>query len=203
MAYPLVPHGGLRDIGLKPSETIFLCPATGFYGSFGMQVAAAMGARVIAMGRNEEKLARLKVDIKRGSPAANIEAVKITGDEANDAASLRVFDAVLDITPSAASTSTHTKSAIESLRHGGTASLMGSTKNIGVPEIMTNSITLKARMMYGRESITKFVRMLERGMFPRGRDCVETKTFALVNWERAFDVATEHNGIGKCVVFTP
>ena len=46
MSYLLVPYGGLYDIQLEPGETIVVCPATGGFGG-------AMGARVIAMGRNE------------------------------------------------------------------------------------------------------------------------------------------------------
>lgn len=146
MAYLLVPFGGLRDIKLEAGERIVVCPATGFYGSLGVQLAVAMGATVIAMGRSEEKLANLVTDVRKGLPAASIKTVQITGDEDNDAEALRAFgptDAVLDITPVTASSSTHTKSAIKSLRRGGRASLMGSTTNIGVPEIMINNITLK------------------------------------------------------------
>ncbi|KID93391.1 NAD(P)-binding domain protein, partial [Metarhizium majus ARSEF 297] len=129
-----------------------------------------------------------------------METVKITEDEANDTDSLRALgtiNTVLDITPSATPISTHTKSAIKSLRTGGRVSLMGSTKNISVAEIMTNSITLEGRMMYSRESVAKFVKILERRLFPRGRDFVETKAFALDDLEWALGVIAEHNGIGK------
>jgi D-arabinose 1-dehydrogenase-like Zn-dependent alcohol dehydrogenase len=148
IAFLLVPYGGLRDIQLEPGETIVICPATGFYGSLGVQVAIAMGAKVIAMGRNEEKLAKLVEDIRSRSPGANIGAVQITGNEDNDVSALKSYgavDAVLDITPSEASLSTHTRSAIKALRRGGRVSLMGSTKNISVPEILVNNITLKGR----------------------------------------------------------
>ncbi|KAM3553577.1 hypothetical protein ARSEF4850_006860 [Beauveria asiatica] len=172
----------------------------------GVQVAIVMGARVIAMGRSEEKLAKLKEDVKRHSQAANIETVKITGDVTNDTAALLAFgviDAVLDMTPSSASMSTHTKSAIRALHQGGRVSLMGSTKNTAVPEIMTNSIMLRGKLMYDRESVIKFVKMLERGLFPKGDNFAETRTFKLDDWKTAFDVGAEHNGIGKCVAFTP
>lgn len=225
MAYLLVPFGGLRDIKLEAGETIVVCPATGFYGSLGVQLAAAMGAKVIAMGRSEEKLAKLVKDIQKGLPRADIGTVTITGDEEKDAGALRAFgaaDAVLDITPAAASSSTHTKSAIKALRRGGRVSLMGSTGNIGVPQIMINNITLRGtvssfeslvlalmvyalagKMMYEREAIVHFVKMLERGLFPLGRDLMETKVFSLDSWKAAFDAAAEHNGIGKCVVLEP
>ncbi|KAL2808588.1 chaperonin 10-like protein [Aspergillus granulosus] len=206
MAYLLVPFGGIRDIKLEAGETIIVCPATGFYGSLGVQLAVAIGARVIAMGRSEEKLAKLVEDVGGRSPGANIETVIITGDEDKDAGALRAFgaaDAVLDITPAAASMSTHTKSAIKALRRGGRVSLMGSTENIAVPEIMVNNITLKGKMMYEREAIVHFVKMLERGLFPLGKNLMDTKVFPLENWKVAFDTSAEHNGVGKCVTLAP
>jgi len=148
ISFLLVPYGGLRDIRLEPGETIVICPATGFYGSLGVYVAIAIGANVIAMGRNEEKLTKLKEDITFRFPEANIEIVKITNDEGKDVSALKSFgiiDAVLDITPSEASMSTHTRSAIKAVRPGGRISLMGSVKNIAVSEILFNNLTLKGR----------------------------------------------------------
>jgi D-arabinose 1-dehydrogenase-like Zn-dependent alcohol dehydrogenase len=111
-----------------------------------VQVALAFGARVIAFARSAEKLKVLKELVQRGDPGARIEIVVSTGDEDKDAKLLRQFgvvDAVLDLTPSSASDSTFTKSAIKALRRGGRVSLMGATQNIGTAEILTNSITLK------------------------------------------------------------
>ncbi|KAJ4135446.1 hypothetical protein BFJ70_g14975 [Fusarium oxysporum] len=206
MAYLLVPYGGLRDIKLEPGETIVICPATGGYSGAAVQVALSMGARVIAMARNGEKLAKLKEHVEKTSPGANLETVLITGDESNDAAALRAFgtiDAALDLTPSTAATSAHTKSAIRALRRGGRVSLMGSTNNIGAGEILTNDITLKGKMMYDRPDILQLIKMLERGLFSRGTNFVDVKTFALGDWKQGLDTAADHVGIGKCAVFVP
>lgn len=158
MAFLLVPYGGLANIQILPGETIVVCPATGGYGGAAVQVAVAMGARVIAMGRNEEKLAALKAHVKNVSSNATIETVAISGDENQDLAALRAFgtiDAALDLTPSSAASSPHTKSAIRSLRRGGRISLMGSTQNIGVGEILTNNITLRGKKpIYARYCTT-------------------------------------------------
>lgn len=146
----MVPFGGLRDIRLEPGETVVVCPATGHYSAAGVQVALALGARVIAFARSAEKLDALEQFVKRGNPETRIETVISTGDEDEDAKLLRRFgavDAVLDLTPSSAPDSTFTKSAIKALRRGGRVSLMGSTKNIGVAEILTNSITLKGELL--------------------------------------------------------
>jgi NADPH:quinone reductase-like Zn-dependent oxidoreductase len=142
----MVPFGGLRDLKIEPGETVVASPATGHYSAAGVQVAFAFGARVIAFARSAEKLKVLKEFVQRGDPGARIETVISTGDEDKDAKLLRQFgvvDAVLDLTPSSASDSTFTKSAIKALRRGGRVSLMGATQNIGAAEILTNSITLK------------------------------------------------------------
>lgn len=207
LGYLLVPFGGLRDIGLEPGETVIVSPATGGFGGAGVQVAVAMGARVIAMGRNEKELARLKDQAEKTTPGACVETVKITGDEATDTAALKAFgniDAVLDLIPPAATKSTHLSSAIAALRHGGRVSLMGfPTLTASMWKIVGAGITLKGKLMYSREDTVQFVRMLERGRFPAGEHLVDTKAFPLEDWKQALDVAAEHTGLGKSVIFTP
>jgi D-arabinose 1-dehydrogenase-like Zn-dependent alcohol dehydrogenase len=204
ICYLLVPYGGLRDIKLEAGETIVVSPATGGYGGAGVQVAVAMGARVIAMGRNEMELARLKDHVKKGTPGASIETLKITGDEIADTAALQAYgkiDAVLDISPLTAINSTHLRCAIMALRKGGRCSLMGYVGDLPSFQIGSNNITLKGKLMYEREDMLQFMKMMETGLFPKGKEFVDTKVFGLENWKEGFDVAAEHTGIGKCVVF--
>jgi threonine dehydrogenase-like Zn-dependent dehydrogenase len=130
----------------------------------------------------------------------------ISGNEANDTATLRAFgtiDAVLDLTPPHASKSTHLRSAISALRRNGRVSMMGFVDNPMVPwEFVGKNITLKGKLMYEREDMIQFVKMLERGMFPVGGRLVDTKAFHLEDWQMALDAAGQHTGIGKHVVFT-
>ena len=51
--YLLVPFGCLRNFTLEAGKTIAVCPATGGFEAAAVMIAAAMGARVIAGGRNE------------------------------------------------------------------------------------------------------------------------------------------------------
>lgn len=44
-----VPFGGLRAVDLKPGETVAIAPATGNFGSAGVVVALAMGARACSL----------------------------------------------------------------------------------------------------------------------------------------------------------
>lgn len=203
----LVPFGGLRDINLEPGETILISPATGGYGGAGVQVAIAMGARVIAMGRNEKELARLKEHVLSGSPDANIDIVKLTGEELRDTAAIKAIgtlDAVLDLTPPQGSASSHIKSAIYGLRRGGRVSMMGFVAEPTVPWLFVGkNITMKGKLMYERSDILQFVKMLSAGLFPRGKDLVDVKCFQLEDWRAGLDEAATHSGIGKLVVFTP
>jgi len=222
--YLLVPYGGLRDIGLEAGETIVVCPATGGYGGAGvlvdpcrnlhavqetdhvLQVAIAIGARVIAFGRNQTELARLKEHVVKGFPRADIEAVVMTGEEATDAAALKVFgpiDAILDFSPSAASKSLHVRSAITALRRGGRVSLMGWNENVMHPSVMGRNITLKGKLMYERDDMLQFVKMLERGLFPRADQLVDVQTFGLEDWKAGLDAGADHIGVGRHVVFVP
>ena len=207
LSHLLVAYGGLRDIKLEPGETIVVCPATGGFGGAGVQVAVAMGASVIAMGRNENELARLKAYVEQGAPGANIETVKMTGDEKTDTAALKAFgtiDAVLDFSPIAAAKSTHLRSAITALRHSGRCSLMGLVEEaIPAWKIVGGNITLKGKLMYEREDMVQFVKMLERGLLPRGKNMVNIKAFGLEDWRQGLDAAAEYTGIGKAVVITP
>ncbi|EXJ80718.1 hypothetical protein A1O3_07002 [Capronia epimyces CBS 606.96] len=206
MMYLLVPFGGLRDIRLEPGETIVVGAATGGFGGAAVQVAVTMGARVIAMGRNGKELARLKDHVKKGTPGANIETVCMTGDYETDAAALQAFgtvDAVIDFTPAFACQSTHLKSAIRSLRRGGRCSMMGYVEDVINWNVIALNITIKGKLMYERDDIVLFVKMLERGLFPRGKDLVDPKVFKMEEWKEAFDVAAEWTGIGKTVMIEP
>lgn len=207
MAHLLVPFGGLRDIRLEAGETVVISPATGGYGGAGVRIALAMGARVIATGRSAEKLGALKERVLASSSNARIQTVVWSGDEEGDTATLKKFgviDAVLDLTPPQASKSAHLRSATSALRRNGRVSMMGFVERSVVPwTLVGRNITLKGKLMYEREDIKMFVKMLESGLFPRGKEFVDTKVFELEEWEKAFDVAAEHTGIGKQVVFVP
>lgn len=203
----LVPYGGLRDIRLEPGETVIVCPATGAFGAAGVQVAVAMGARVIAMGRNETELTRLRAHVLKSTPWATVETVKITGDQAVETSALQALgtvDAILDLSPPAAANSTHLKSAIAALRRGGRCSVMGSVHQPIVDwNFVGNNLALKGKLMYEKEDVIMFVNLLERGMFPKGRDFADVKAFSLEQWKQAFDAAAEYTGVGKMVVITP
>jgi threonine dehydrogenase-like Zn-dependent dehydrogenase len=68
---------------------------------------------------------------------------------------------------------------------------------------IARNITMKGKLMYEREDIVLFIKMLERGMFPRGKFLVQTKAFKMEEWKEALDIAAEWMGIGRMIVIEP
>ncbi|MCJ1312015.1 hypothetical protein MMC25_005689 [Agyrium rufum] len=201
----LVPFGGLVDIDLRPGETVIVCPATGSFGGAAVQVALAMGARVIATGRNAEKLQKV------ASTNPRIEAVAITGDVQQDLFALQRFgpvDAFFDISPSAATQSTHFKSCILALRHGGRVSFMGGIhEDLLIPHyfIMRRNITLKGTWMYKREDIGALLKMVNVGVLKLGKEAGAEVVgkFGLDDWAQAFEVAKNNSAMGQSTMLAP
>jgi threonine dehydrogenase-like Zn-dependent dehydrogenase len=92
----------------------------------------------------------------------------MTGDETGDLATLKGFgtiDAVLDLTPPQASKLSHLRSATSALRRNGRVSLMGFVEQLVVPwTFVGKNITVKRKLMYERDHILQFVKMLEGGL---------------------------------------
>ena len=110
----------MRDVNLQAGETVIVAPATGGW-QHAVLVVLAMGARVIAMGRELELLAKLKKVSDR------IETIQITGNLEEKVTALARFgraDADFDIAPLGAANTTHMKAGIMSLRDHGRVSLI-------------------------------------------------------------------------------
>ncbi|EIM91203.1 alcohol dehydrogenase [Stereum hirsutum FP-91666 SS1] len=198
----LVPYGGLRDVGLQAGETVVVAPATGAFGGAAVQVALAMGAKVIAMGRNKQKLRKIKAVSER------VEVVPITGDMEKDTEALKQFgpvDVFFDISPPEAATSTHLNSGIHALRHGGRASLMGGLgRETALPFfwIVFQDLQLKGKWMYERKDIESLIKMVRAGVMKLDMVDIVGK-FRLAEWEKAFEVAKENADMGQMVLITP
>ena len=204
---PLVAYGGLIDIGLKSGETIIIAPATGQFGGSAVQVALAMGAgKVIAMGRNEEALKRVK-----SLNPARVEIQKMTGNWEEELEALKHFgpiDAFFDISPQMAIDSSHWTSCISSLRRNGRASLMGGLfggLTIPARSIVSNNIQLKGKWMYERQDIAGFMRLVNSGLLKLGASGGNeiTGKFGLEQWSEAFNNAAEKARVGQMTLMIP
>lgn len=204
----LVAYGGLKDIELQAGQSIIVAPATGPFGGAAVLVALAMGARVIAMGRNTSSLKKLKAVVPTPE---RVETVPITGDVKAENEALLQFgqsDAFFDIGPPEAYNSTHIKSAILSLRHGARISLMGGYReDVTIPHviIMHKNMQLRGKWMYERSDIADLIKLVEHGMLKLGKagGSHTVGRYPLEQWKEAWDKAAEHTALGDQVLIQP
>lgn len=207
LAQAVIPFGGLHDITLRAGETIIIAPATGNFGGAAVRVALALGARVIAMGRNTAVLERLK---SLGEPG-RVESVPISGDVDTDSKALARFgpaDVYLDISPPAAGKSSHIRAGFGAVRRGGRVSLMGGVRgDLEIPYYpsVVKGLTIKATFMYTRQQVKELIKMVERGVLKLGPKAgLETVgSYRLGQWEEAFETASKEAGAGRSVYLKP
>jgi threonine dehydrogenase-like Zn-dependent dehydrogenase len=204
-----VAYGAMSNVDIKAGETVIVGPATGLLpASSAVQRSKLrlLSARVMALGRNEETLAKLKATIPR------VETVVITGDVEKDAKAIQVFglaDAFVDFSPHTLhSEPSHIRSAIESLRKRGRIALMGDLGGtVALPYFLMilNSLELKGKWMYTRPEIRNLVKMVETGTLKIGKAAGHQVNgrFKLEDYEAAFETAAKHTGWGTHVVYTP
>ncbi|KUJ13584.1 GroES-like protein [Mollisia scopiformis] len=197
-----VAYGGLRSIDLKAGETIIIAPATGIYTGAAVEIASAMGARVIAASRNIEALNKLAALVPR------VQVLQLKGKVEEDLAGLKnfgVIDAYLDMSPFAANESTHVRSCMMAVRQYGRVSLMGvSMKDIPIPYVVAvmNNLTIRGQYMYEREDVFSLIKLVEAGVLKLGNSVGHevVAEFGLEDYEKAFDVAEQHTEAGKMVL---
>ncbi|KAF5678168.1 alcohol dehydrogenase [Fusarium denticulatum] len=197
-----VPFGGLQDIAVKSGEKVIISPAAGTFGSAAVLTALAMGAQVIAVGRNQETLNKVKaLDPER------VRTVLNTGNVEDDVKELTKdgpADAFFDISPGKAINSTHFKSCIMSLRRGGRVSLMGAHQELRLPAmfIVINDITVKGKWMYMKDDMRKMIKLVEAGYLKL--DAVQTVgNFPMEKFAEAFEKAARINSPLSQVLISP
>jgi D-arabinose 1-dehydrogenase-like Zn-dependent alcohol dehydrogenase len=205
LATQLVAYGGFRSINLQAGETVVITPATGGFSGAAVEVASAMGARVIAVGRNAGTLQRLAENIPKVHP------VQLTGDTEEDVRLLTQFgpiDAFMDFTPGRLPTPVHLKTCMSALRPYGRGVLMGFAHgdlSVNYGQMIMKNLTLKAQYMYDREDVKGMIKLAERGLLKLGKKAgVQILgQYKLEDWEKALDHAAETDGWGWQVVFRP
>lgn len=153
----LVPFGGLSEIDVKAADTVIVAPGTGKFGGGAVTTALAMGARVVACGRNRTILEAMK---KVFAHTGRLETVILTGDVEKDTTAMveasengtKGADAYIDFSPAAAAGSTHIEAALGALKMRGRAVFMGGifgNVEIGYGTLVMKSLRLrKCRYSY-------------------------------------------------------
>ena len=203
---------GLLDMGVGAGDSVIVAPATGLYGGAAVPGALALGARVIACGRNAETLRSMAETF---GPSWRFETVVLTGEVEVDTMAIKSCagrkgaDFYIDFIPPNAIGSTHIEACLRALRKKGRASFMGNTfGNVQIPYtfIMLNDIRIEGRHMFDREHGAKTVRLLEAGNLVVGdRPMPGNKMhcFELGEVNRAVEFAAGLRGWGNIVALTP
>ncbi|KAJ3536087.1 hypothetical protein NM208_g6865 [Fusarium decemcellulare] len=196
----LFPFGGLADIDVKAGDVAIIAPATGRYGSAAVHLALAMGAKVVAIGRNADVLASLEPISPR------LTTVTLTGDIEKDTVNLAKAtaggaDAFWDMSP-AVKNLTHFRSCLNVLKPGGRVSLMGgalSEVNFSYLDILNKALTIKGTLMCTRDQVRRLVRMVESGSLPLGEKAGmgRVRSFKLEEGEAALDAAAKWREPGE------
>lgn len=162
---------------------------------------------MVTFGRNREVLE----GITRASWSGRVEVATISGNVEADVNGLKAFgeaDAFLDISPPVAAGSTHIKSGILALRHGGRVGLMGGIRNdVLIPHsaVMHGNLTLKGKWMYKHDDIKNMIKLVGASVPKLG----EKAGFRVVpqsglgEWEAAFTAAEENAGMEVSVLIVP
>ncbi|KAI0120803.1 alcohol dehydrogenase GroES domain-containing protein [Hypoxylon sp. NC0597] len=205
--YPqlVVAYGGFRDVGLIAGETVLITPATGNFGGAAVHVALAMGARVIAMGRNEKILAELKA-----LAPERVETLALSGSVDTDVAALAKYgpiDVFQDFTPPMATNLSHIQAGILSVRVGGRINFMGNANDLEVPyrAIVYRGLKIYGTLMYTREQALDLLKLIETGTLKLGPAAgLTTKgVFKLEDGSAALEFAAKEAGAGRAVHFAP
>jgi len=202
-----VGYGGVKGVDLRPGQTVIISPSTGQFSGATVEMASAMGAHVIALGRSPEKLARLKQKVQR------VETITTTGDADADTAAIQKVlgnagaDAYIDLSPPHLSNPPYMAAAMRCLRANGRVAFLGMPQDMRIESavLLLKNITIKGQYMYGRDDIRYLVRMAETGMVKLGSDAghIVAGEFKLEDWEEALKTAKENDEHGRIVTFTP
>lgn len=208
----LVPFGGLREVDLTSGEVVIVAPATGRYGSAAVAVALAMGAVVVAAGRNANALQSLE-DIH--GHTGRLRTVQLSNDTVENTKRFQSVisstsggaDVFLDFSPPAAKGLSLITSAVEILRPFGRCLIMGGVaENINVPylDMMFKSLRLQGRFMFSRDHALQLIRMVESGLLPLGSKVgISHIKFPLESINEALETAARSTGWETSVVLVP
>ena len=201
----LIGFGGLTydgGVDVKPGESIVVAPATGQFSGSAVEVALAMGAQVIAMGRNTGALEKLQRRLSEYG--TRLRTVPITGDVDADTRAIGPVDCYLDLSPPYAKSSTHLKSCFKALKPHGRACLMGGILGeipISNWDFVHDGLKVTGKWMYERHSVFELINMVNVGVVKLGRD--EHYSFTLDEWQEALENGEQKMRWGQMTTFKP
>lgn len=213
IAFYAVAAGAIIEAAdVKVAETVVIGPSGGAFGGLAVEIALAVGANVIALGRSEAKLEAMKT--KLGSPP-QLSYVVMTGDIESDTA------AILRQTPNGAGAEVYNdwtpgelagpapflSAAVRVLKRGGRVVLSGgSSANLPVPYayVGMQDIQIKGKWMCSKKTLEQIIRMIEQARLRIGLESgSELAEFTLDQHAEATEHARKNGGWRNYTVLLP
>ncbi|KAH6685491.1 hypothetical protein F5X68DRAFT_241720 [Plectosphaerella plurivora] len=203
VSFYVIGVGAICEAGkVKAGQTVAIGPATGTFGGISSDIALSLGANVIALGRNEEKLKRL------GRQLGNHERfsyVVMTGDDEADAAAIRkaspdgrgveVFN---DWASGELTGSPVFNAGIRAVRPEGRVVLSGAPSGtIAVPYtlVMHQNIKIIGKVVVTRPGVDLTLKMVYSGVLELGKRGGSTHdVYSLEQHHEAFKQAKKNSG---------
>lgn len=207
-AYATAYHALCDAAQLRAQQTVLVLGAAGGVGSAAVEVAHALGARVVAAVSSPSKLA---FAMARGASCGLVYEQQVEGREAQQALARRLKEAVggdgCDVVFDPVGGG-YTEPALRSLRRGGRHLVVGFTA--GIPSVPLNLALLKSRHIVGvdwRSFVQQDPKLNDRNvhsllaMWREGLLQPEvTETFALADAPAAIARLDARGALGKIVV---
>ncbi|KAL2274294.1 hypothetical protein FJTKL_03548 [Diaporthe vaccinii] len=199
----------MGSLALQVGETVIVAPATGGFSGAAVNVARAMGATVLAMGRNTAGMERMA----GRSPQGAVRPVPNTGDTQADAAALRAaaagaIDAYLDFSPPQAAASTHLRSCFLALGQCGRAVMMGLVSSdlpVSYLHFGMQNQTVRGQFMYERANVRGLIQLVEKSLLRLGAEGgYELRgKYKLEEIDECFRATAAGSEAGQFVLITP
>lgn len=195
--------GAICEAGqVTAGSTVLIGPATGTYGGISSEVALALGANVIAIGRSEGKLQHLQQLLGNHE---RFQYVVMTGNDEADISAIisatpggRGVDVYNDWASGALDGSPYFGAAIRTVKSKGKVILSGAPAgNINVPYamVMHKNISIIGKLGVDRGGINHTIVMIESGILRLGKRGGATHAlYSLDEHEEAFRGAKESGG---------
>lgn len=207
--YTGVSYEGLKNGGFRPGMTVLINGATGTLGTDAVLLSLAMGAaRVIAIGRNRDRLGELKAkDPERVFTINSAEESIVSRiHELTDGKGVHVY---LDTLGYGAGGQTPpidiVHECLRGLRKGGSAVFIGALQGQKVEydygEFVGNEVRLTGSVWYNNKSLSELVDMAAGGTLKL--DSYDTKIFSLEEINEALEYADQRLGGLKHIVVKP
>ncbi|KAF4540112.1 putative quinone oxidoreductase [Lasiodiplodia theobromae] len=201
----------LEAARLRAAETIVVGPAGGSFGGAAVEIALAVGANVVALGRSEEKLAEMQRRLGAGD---RFSYVVMTGDVDADVAAILAktergagADVFNDWTPAAMERPPYFDAAVRALKSGGRVVLSGgSSGSAAVPYTLAvhKGLKIMGQWMSNRHTLDRVISMVTSGLLKIGVESgAKVATFSLDEHEEAIAHAEKNGGWRNYTLVTP